>query len=54
MSDGMQMRRLGAAIDKLFAYRPRAKPITAPKAKPGKRKPLTTKKQSRHKRSPAT
>jgi hypothetical protein len=46
----MQLRRLGAVIDRLFAYRP-AKVAAMPKA--DKQKTIATKKQSRPKQSPA-
>ena len=51
MNDGMQLRRLGTAIDKLFAYKTRAKSAAVSKA--GKQRSLATKKHPRPKQSPA-
>ncbi len=48
MSDEEQLRRLGAAVDKLFAYNARAKDAAV--SKDGKQK-TTSKKQSRPKQS---
>ncbi len=49
MSEKKQLRRLGAAVDKLFAYKACAKGAASPKA--GKKKEPIPKKQSRPRKS---